>query len=1482
MSTRRRSGGLLRAALVAVLAFVLATVYSSHATGSAGPNSGTSAAGQVNPASKIDSAVTKSLTAAGSITFFVELASRANLSAVSSTGRAGTQRTADVFATLTSHADQTQAGLRELLTARGAEFTPFWIVNTIKVTGDAALVDEIAARPEVKQILPERSYELPQPTPAEELAQINAVEWNIDRVRANKVWSDFSVRGENVVVANIDTGVQYTHPALVGKYRGNKGDGTFDHNYNWHDPSKVCGNPSLAPCDNNNHGTHTMGTMVGDDGGANQVGVAPNAKWIAAKGCEASSCSNTALLSSGQFIVAPTDLNGQNPRPDLAPDVVNNSWGGGGNNPWYQATVDAWVAAGIFPAFSNGNSGALGCNSSGSPGDYAVSYSAGAFDVNNAIASFSSRGPGAGGLIKPNIAAPGVAVRSSITNNGYGSISGTSMASPHVAGVVALIWSASPALAGDINATKALLNQTAVDTDSAQCGGTPQNNNVWGEGKLDAFASVESAPRGPTGAIAGTVVSGGKPADGVKIEISGPATVVKTTGADGKFTLDRAPVGSYTVKASKFGLVTKEQKVVVEEGKTVAADFDLAAASSFTIKGVVKAPDGSALGAAEVSVANTPVAAVKTDPAGAYTLSVPAGTYEVVADYGRWLQPQRKSVNVSGNVTADFSLEPKVDAYGYTPRHVAPSWVAASTALSLTGDNASANVTLPFPVTFYGKTYKAAAVHTDGYLAFAGVGAPGGAIPAPAAPNGAIYAFWDDLVVDAQASVRTQTEGAAPNRRFIVEWRDVTVKSAPGSRLSVELILTEGGRLQLQYQGIDPSNPAESGAGATVGLENETGTVALPYSVKKAYLADTTAISARVPNTGLVRGTIIDANDKQPIAGGSVALQRSGKTVNAVSDSTGFFQAEVALGSFTVVTSQRGYETDRANLTVGAEGTVLVKDFALRTPAFEANPSALEVIVPAGETRNRTVTIRNSGSATGAWEFKEVSGGTTGEPEAQAKGLVAKAKAQGVKGYDPNARTTVGLDTADVSKAAAPLSPGDSLKSFPLNELTKGWGAGFSSGNVWVSDASATTSGAVARYGTDGAFGQTFPSNFGGWPGDLAFVPSRNLVCQVTVGGDNAIKCLNPQTGALVSSITGSPWTSISQRGLAYRADDDTFYIGGWNEGTIYKVKGLSYPDPGALVSSCRPAASLTAISGLAYSPRGVLWVATNSSTDTIAALNPDTCAQVATVPDPDATTTFSGAGLELDETGNLWVISQSSAGKSKATLIESPIPSFADVPWLSQSAVTGTLAAGVGQQIEVSIDATNLKPGVHGATIFLVTNSAKRSTITIPVKVIVPKARIGVDAGGSGGVDALGDTWSPDQAYSTGGLGWLGQSSKPVSTTEAISGTSEQSLYQTQREGAYEYRFDGLAKGVYQVELNYAELGWTDPNARLFDVIIEGRLVTPALDVAGEVGGFAALATSQFVQVDDGQLNVRFVARTGAPIVNGVRVTERPDRTTP
>src|SRR2546422_585158 len=368
-----------------------------------------SAAGPAKPApAKIDGKVLAQIALSGQTTFYVLLKDKADVSRATSIKDWGA-RGKFVFDQLRQKADATQASLRSMLSTRRVSYRTYWIVNAIRVTGNQQLVNELAAQPEVDQILPDKTYQIPKPIKgSSRMPGIQTVEWNINDINAPLVWNTYGDRGEGITVGSIDTGAQWDHPALINQYRGHHADGSVDHNYNWFDPENICGNPSTAPCDNVFHGTHTMGTMIGDDGdpGTNQIGVAPHARWMTAKGCESFSCSLDALLRSGQWMLAPTDLNGNNPRADLRPAVINNSWGDGPSDPFYQSTVDAWVASGIFPDFANGNAGPS-CSSAGVPGAYPESWGVGAYDIGHTIAFFSSRGPSSfPNTIKPDIAAP--------------------------------------------------------------------------------------------------------------------------------------------------------------------------------------------------------------------------------------------------------------------------------------------------------------------------------------------------------------------------------------------------------------------------------------------------------------------------------------------------------------------------------------------------------------------------------------------------------------------------------------------------------------------------------------------------------------------------------------------------------------------------------------------------------------------------------------------------------------------------------------------------------------------------------------------------------------------------------------------------------------------------------------------------------------------------------------------------------------------
>ncbi|MDF5753863.1 S8 family serine peptidase [Spongiactinospora sp. TRM90649] len=1117
----------------------------------------------------------------GKASFWVRLTDEADLTAAHrASGKVAKARA--VYAAKTEHAKRSQAGLRELLAARHADNTPFWIVNAVKVTADAKLAEEIARLPEVAAVEPLRSVQAPAPEPAAALPRANAVEWNIDRINAPRVWDELGVRGEGIVVAHIDTGAAFEHPEIASRYRGRQPDGRIDHNYNWFDPAGAC--PTAAPCDNNDHGTHVAGTMVGQGG----IGVAPGARWIAAKGCETNTCTDTSLLAAGQWILAPTDLSGRNPRPDLAPHIVNNSWGKPGFDRWYKTVVNAWVEAGIFPMFANGNEGP-NCSTSATPGQYVESYSTGGFDVNNVVYNRSSKGAGENGEIKPNIAAPAVAVRSSVPG-GYAGFTGTSMASPHVAATVALLWSAAPSLQGDVDATRRLLDGTAVDMPDTSCGGTAQDNNVFGEGRLDAYAAVRAAPAEPLGGLRGRVTSAGEPVGSASVVLTGPLSRTVATGEDGTFAVPRLTPGDYEITVTRFGYQgSAPASVTVADGQTATADVALDRLASGVVTGTVTTAGAPEAGAT-VTATGTPVSAV-TDASGRYRLTLPHGSYDLaVAGTSRCASATTVQVVVAGDVTRDVELPLRGDNFGYTCASGAEPYVGGTERLALTGDDQSLAVTLPFQIPFYGAGQSRVQVATNGFASFGGASTANGngTLPSTGTPNLAVYPFWDDLVVDETAGVYTATVGAAPHRSFVIEWRNVKYYDQTDQRITFSALLGEDGTIGYRYKDVD--SVRDQGSSATIGIENAAGTDALLYSYNVPALTAGQSLTFAATRHGLVTGKVTDANDGDPLSGATVQI---GQVATLTTGDDGTFYGQVPAGDHRVTVSKEHYATFGQDVTVTPRAVTRI-DTALVTGRVGASTGELTVVAPPDATRKATLKLTNLGAAT------------------------------------------------DYTVTAEAAQPG-----------------------------------------------------------------------------------------------------------------------------------------------------------------------------------------------------------------------------------------------WLTVSPASGRLAKDESATVTATVVSTGITPGgLRAGKLVIRSASGRQPVIEVAVTVVVPKHQVAVDAGGSAAVtDAAGDVWTADRKYTAGGHGYLATKSGVHTTTRTIAGTTEQGLFRKVREGLLEYRFDNVPAGTYTVELGFAETRRKNMGERVFDVIVEGQLAIPALDLALEAGTFTAVTRQHTVRVTDGQLNVRFATRTGDTTVSFIRISERPDK---
>jgi hypothetical protein len=429
---------------------------------------------------------------------FVVMNTQADLSGITFTGSENywTQRTV-TYKTLTAYAEESQADLRRELESKNISYTPYYLVNGIEIDSGPLTRQWLKNRDDVARIL-DSPILRPLPAPVSNVEgslTLNELDmWNLSLINADQVWNELGVTGKGIIVGQSDSGVQGDHPELADGYRGSGSD----NDYHWFDPW----NGSTSPVDIGGHGTHTLGSVLG-----NQVGVAPDAEWI---GCVnlARNLGNPALyLDCMQFMLAPFPQNGDpfaDGRPELGAHVINNSWGcpevEGCDPEIFAPAVKALRTAGIFVVVSAGNSGYTGCGSVESPpAIYDEVYSVGAINSTGQRVDFSSMGPvivDGSNRTKPDIAAPGGDVFSSYPGSSYEVASGTSMAGPHVVGVVALMWSANPGFIGDIDATEIILNETAAPYDGlipvcADNGALP--NNAVGFGIINAYEAVKMA-----------------------------------------------------------------------------------------------------------------------------------------------------------------------------------------------------------------------------------------------------------------------------------------------------------------------------------------------------------------------------------------------------------------------------------------------------------------------------------------------------------------------------------------------------------------------------------------------------------------------------------------------------------------------------------------------------------------------------------------------------------------------------------------------------------------------------------------------------------------------------------------------------------------------------------------------------------------------------------------------------------------------------
>ncbi|MBU0691341.1 S8 family serine peptidase [bacterium] len=830
-------------------------------------------------------------------------------------------------------------------------YSAYWITNCFVVSGTKSAILRIAEIDEIDYIENNFRPVLIEPVDGRPinpsaLDENHGVPTGIRAVGAARVWNELGITGAGRLVGNIDTGVDGNHPALAARWRGLE------------EPAEECwldvvGN-STFPYDDpmNGHGTHTMGTICGNSTVSNDsIGVAPGARWIASNGINQSATAQgftNDILAAFQWMADP-DSNELT--IDDVPDVVQNSWGVNGDFPGFSDCYPSWnnvivncEAAGVVVVFSAGNEGPSS-ETLRSPATYEIDsvtvFSVGAVDADSdtippyEIAGFSSRGPSScspGIAIKPEVCAPGVDVYSSIPGttsqpNSYTRHDGTSMAGPHVAGIVALMREANPN--ADVREIKSVLMRTAVDM------GTAGEDNTYGMGFVDAFAAVTeiSANRA---IVEGTVTDA---VDGVELRdatVRAGESYLRTTDAAGHYRMSLRGDSTWAMSAEAYGYFLTTASVTLSVGDTVTQDFALNRLPFGVLAGRVLAGDSIGVPGATVEFLNVPLSTMTTDANGVFTRSVPAdSTYSLRVRFHDAVASRNVVVSLNDTTHVDIYFESArsqaqgPDIYGYyaydmIDNVLAPEfdWVEITPARGgpgigglPAGNDQSMQIIMPFPFWFYGEEFDTLIVNENGWLSttLSSLGFfQNGAIPGAAGPSGMLAPFWDNLFHVADAEVSWWYD--EPNHRVVIEYYRLRLSAASETVVTFQVQIfdrtarptaTGDCEILFLYEEIGVSFQP------TVGIENPQETIGLELQYNNDYgsntwkIVDNTAILFSTSYVGSVTGMI--AGHPAPEDYSQVVV--SAGTMETFAAASGFYSLNnIRSGLQEIAVTLAGYE----------------------------------------------------------------------------------------------------------------------------------------------------------------------------------------------------------------------------------------------------------------------------------------------------------------------------------------------------------------------------------------------------------------------------------------------------------------------------------------------------------------------------------------------------------------------------------------------